>query len=75
MDADERHAVNSATTVNPRTIGGSSGNVYGLRLGKRVSGNTANADYGQGSNTGLGTWIPIPPTSLGSLPLPRRRSN
>lgn len=33
-----------------------SGQVYGLRLGKR-SGNT---DYGQGSNTGLGTWIPIP---------------
>ena len=31
------------------------GAVYGLRLGKR-SGNT---DYGQGSNTGLGTWIPI----------------
>src|SRR5262245_30716521 len=29
------------------------GAVYGLRLGKR-SGNT---DYGQGSNTGLGTWI------------------
>jgi hypothetical protein len=28
------------------------GKVYGLRLGKR-SGNT---DYGQGSNTGLGTW-------------------
>ncbi|HEV8259890.1 MAG TPA: alkaline phosphatase PhoX [Burkholderiales bacterium] len=33
-----------------------SGNVFGLRLGKR-SGNT---DYGQGSNTGLGTWIEIP---------------
>jgi len=33
-----------------------SGKVYGLRLGKR-SGNT---DYGQGSNTGLGTWIEIP---------------
>jgi hypothetical protein len=30
--------------------------VYGLRLGKR-SGNT---DYGQGTQTGLGTWIPIP---------------
>lgn len=30
-----------------------SGSVYGLRLGKR-SGNT---DYGQGSNTGKGTWI------------------
>jgi Alkaline phosphatase PhoX len=33
------------------------GTVYGLRLGKR-SGNT---DYGQGSNSGLGTWVPIPP--------------
>jgi len=33
-----------------------SGTVYGLRLGKR-SGNT---DHGQGSNTGLGTWIPVP---------------
>ena len=36
-----------------------SGKVYGLRLGKR-SGNT---DYGQGSNTGRGTWIPIPPAA------------
>jgi len=36
-----------------------SGTIYGLRLGKR-SGNT---DYGQGSNTGLGTWVPIPPPS------------
>ena len=34
------------------------GTVYGLRLGKR-SGNT---DYGQGTNTGLGTWIPISPS-------------
>jgi secreted PhoX family phosphatase len=33
------------------------GTIYGLRLGKR-SGDT---DYGQGSNTGLGTWVPIPP--------------
>lgn len=32
-----------------------SGTVYGLRLGKR-SGNT---DYGQGTNTGLGTWINV----------------
>lgn len=31
------------------------GNVYGLRLGKR-SGDT---DYGQGSNTGRGTWVAI----------------
>lgn len=32
-----------------------SGSVYGLRLGKR-SGNT---DYGQGSSTGRGTWVPV----------------
>ncbi len=31
------------------------GRVYGLRLGKRHSG----TDYGQGSNTGLGSWIPV----------------
>jgi secreted PhoX family phosphatase len=31
------------------------GSVYGLRLGKR-SGNT---DYGQGSNTGLGSWVMV----------------
>jgi secreted PhoX family phosphatase len=31
------------------------GKIYGLRLGKR-SGNT---DYGQGSNSGLGTWVEI----------------
>jgi len=36
-----------------------SGTIFGLRLGKR-SGNT---DYGQGSNTGLGTWVPIPPAA------------
>ncbi len=40
-----------------------SGSVYGLRLGKR-SGNT---DYGQGTESGLGTWIPIP--SAGPLDL------
>jgi hypothetical protein len=34
-----------------------SGSTYGLRLGKRNS----DTDYGQGSNTGLGTWVPIPP--------------
>ena len=34
------------------------GAVYGLRLGKR-SGNT---DYGQGANTGLGTWVLITPS-------------
>ena len=31
------------------------GSVYGLRLGKRSS----NTDYGQASETGLGTWIPV----------------
>ena len=36
-----------------------SGAIYGLRLGKR-GGNT---DYGQGSNTGLGTWVAIPPAA------------
>lgn len=40
-----------------------SGQVYGLRLGKR-SGNT---DYGQGSNTGLGTWIEIPSSNNADL--------
>jgi secreted PhoX family phosphatase len=38
------------------------GAVYGLKLGKR-SGNT---DNGQGSNTGLGTWVAIP-TPVGDL--------
>jgi hypothetical protein len=33
-----------------------SGKIYGLRLGKR-SGNT---DYGQGTQTGLGTWVEVP---------------
>ena len=42
----------SALSQSPLT----SGTIYGLRLGKR-SGNT---DYGQGTNTGLGTWVPIP---------------
>jgi hypothetical protein len=39
------------------------GSVFGLRLGKRAG----NTDYGQGSNTGLGTWIPIPPASIANL--------
>lgn len=34
------------------------GSVFGLRLGKR--GTAPGTDYGQGTNTGLGTWIPIP---------------
>src|SRR5262249_23063937 len=32
------------------------GAVYGLRLGKR----SGTADYGQGTNTGLGVWVSIP---------------
>lgn len=32
-----------------------SGSVYGLRLGKRSGG----SDYGQGSNTGFGSWLPV----------------
>ncbi len=39
------------------------GAVYGLRLGKR-SGNT---DYGQGTNTGLGTWVVVPSASGADL--------
>lgn len=34
------------------------GAIYGLRLGKRSS----NTDYGQGTQIGLGTWIPVLPT-------------
>jgi hypothetical protein len=37
-----------------------SGSVYGLRLGLRSGG----TDYGQGSNTGLGTWISIPGSNV-----------
>ncbi|MEO6397156.1 MAG: alkaline phosphatase PhoX [Tepidiformaceae bacterium] len=32
------------------------GSIYGLRLGKRSGG----TDYGQGTQTGFGVWIPIP---------------
>ena len=39
------------------------GKVYGLRLGKR-SGNT---DYGQGTNTGQGTWIEVVNANNASL--------
>jgi hypothetical protein len=39
------------------------GQVYGLQLGKR-SGNT---DYGQGTNTGLGTWIMVPNSNDANL--------
>ena len=33
-----------------------SGSVFGLRLGRRAG----NTDFGQGSNTGQGIWVPIP---------------
>jgi Alkaline phosphatase PhoX len=39
-----------------------SGTVYGLRLGRR-SGNT---DFGQGTNTGQGVWVPIPGPTFGN---------
>lgn len=39
------------------------GQVYGLRLGKR-SGNT---DFGQGTNTGMGTWIMVPNSTNANL--------
>jgi Bacterial protein of unknown function (DUF839) len=39
------------------------GTVFGLRLGKRAG----NTDFGQASNTGLGTWIPVPAASVGNL--------
>lgn len=45
------------------------GAVYGLRLGKR-SPNAANlggTDYGQGTNTGLGTWVPVVPSFNANL--------
>jgi secreted PhoX family phosphatase len=32
------------------------GAIYGLRLGRRAGG----TDYGQGTQTGFGTWVPIP---------------
>jgi len=40
-----------------------SGRVFGLRLGKR-SGST---DYGQGNNTGLGSWIQVVPSLNANL--------
>jgi hypothetical protein len=40
-----------------------SGTIFGLRLGKR-SGNT---DYGQGTNTGKGIWVTVPPAGIGNL--------
>lgn len=43
----------SITDLNDSPL--TEGKVYGLRLGKR----NGNTDYGQGSNTGLGTWVEI----------------
>ncbi|HEY3178975.1 MAG TPA: alkaline phosphatase PhoX [Casimicrobiaceae bacterium] len=43
------------------------GTVYGLRLGKRTNSGTPNADYGQGSNTGLGVWIEVVNASNANL--------
>jgi hypothetical protein len=38
-----------------------SGSIYGLRVGKRGAAGTTNSgnDYGQGTQTGLGAWIPL----------------
>jgi secreted PhoX family phosphatase len=44
------------------------GKVYGLRLGKRLTGTPPMpTDYGQGSNTGLGTWVEVPNASGANL--------
>ena len=48
-----------------------SGSVFGLRLGKRAG----NTDFGQGSNTGLGTWIPIPNAGLPATRLRTEAAN
>ena len=48
----------SGTVTNLSQSPLAAGTVYGLRLGKR-SGNT---DYGQGTNTGLGTWVLVNPS-------------
>ena len=42
-----------------------SGTVYGLRLGKRSN----NTDYGQGTNTGKGTWVTITPNNGNNVDL------
>ena len=39
-----------------------SGSIFGLRLGK--NGAAPGTDYGQGTQTGLGTWIPLPGLNL-----------
>jgi secreted PhoX family phosphatase len=44
------------------------GKVYGLRLGKRLTGTPPTpTDYGQGSNTGLGTWVEVANASGANL--------
>src|SRR5262249_5217330 len=40
-----------------------SGSVYGLRLGK----NGGSTDNGQGTNTGLGVWVPVSPSFNANL--------
>ena len=59
--------------AQPRTVPGpitnlnesplAAGSVYGLRLGK----NGGNTDNGQGTNTGLGVWVPIPNSNNANL--------
>jgi len=46
-----------------------SGTIYGLRLGKRSpnGANPGGTDYGQGTNTGLGTWVGGIPSSNANL--------
>ena len=41
------------------------GTVYGLRLGK--NGNAPGTDNGQGTQTGLGTWVQVPAASVPTL--------
>jgi hypothetical protein len=48
-----------------------SGSVFGLRLGKRAG----NTDHGQGSSSGLGTWVPIPNAGLPATRLRTEAAN
>jgi secreted PhoX family phosphatase len=48
-----------------------SGSVFGLRLGRRA----ATPDFGQGSNTGQGNWIPIPNAGLPATRLRTEAAN
>lgn len=52
-----------AAITDPAQSPLASGAVYGLRLGKR-SGAT---DYGQGTQTGLGVWVPVPNANNANL--------